>query len=594
MVWLCLVFTIVCLFFFINLPSIVELQIEKRLPQFLNLNDIEFKVQKLGFFNTLISKIRVSKSVSIDAVTIDYDMTKLPSIHLKKVTLSGLSIHADLDENNHIRIPGLVFPELSKQRSQKSAVSDLQELSFLPEKIVLQNGKIMLHTLDDDFVIPFDVLSNIWIKDGKITAQAMLYPFGEKINALVTYDLNKGIELLKIEGKAFDSGHINQFISKNRQYIELKGLVDFNLESSSPQREWKINVSQAGFVKPVETSIKDISTTVMINNQIVKASGTFDVFHSLLPEMPMEYMLTLNLKKQLKKNHYFDLKFKNSTTDIAKIAYKSSTASIQGPQLTAHLAGTPEKSKGKVTLSLGKGEIAHQKKTFSFDTTKITSDIVADFSDPGNGLSSKWSIASDNIHIKSDGMVSSFPFAGISGRFLLDKNKNSSASITIKASEGKISSSKFKTQASGIGIEIPISYPDSTPELSGNYSIPFISYNDQYKFSSKGKIFQTGSKKFLISGGAFLKTLPDVKTHFKSIIGFEKEVFASLDFKTDPVKINDADIEKMIGQLSQTADIDLTLFAEGKADYRNHHLKTSMKVNVNNGPAQPAQPSPQH
>ncbi|RLB97096.1 MAG: hypothetical protein DRH34_15700, partial [Deltaproteobacteria bacterium] len=56
MVWLCLVFTIVCLFFFINLPNIVESQIEKRLPQFLNPNDIEFRIQKLGFFNTLVSK----------------------------------------------------------------------------------------------------------------------------------------------------------------------------------------------------------------------------------------------------------------------------------------------------------------------------------------------------------------------------------------------------------------------------------------------------------------------------------------------------------------------------------------------------------
>ena len=583
MVWLCLVFTIVCLFFFINLPNIVESQIEKRLPQFLNPNDIEFKVQKLGFFNTLVSKIRVSKSVSIDSVTIDYDITKLPSIHLKKVTLSGVSIHADLDENNHITIPGLVFPKSSEHQSQKPAVSDLPGISFLPEKIVLQNGKIILHTMDDDFVIPFDVLSTILIKDGKITAQAKLYPFGEKINALVNYDLKKGIEFLKIEGKAFDSGHINQFVSKNTQNIELKGLVDFNLESSSPQKKWKINVSKLSFIQPVETAIKDLSTIVLINNQKISASGTFGIFHSLFFEMPMEYTLNLNLKDSLKNNRHFDLKFKNSTMDSVKIDYKSSVSTIKNPQLNAHFAGTPIKAKGKIMLGFKGGDIAHQKETFSCDKTKITSDIVADFTESGKGLNSKWAITSNNIHIKSDLMTASFPFGGVSGRFLLDKNKNSSASITIKASEGKVSSSRFKTRASGIEIEIPISYPDSTPELSGNYFIPIISYNDQYKFSSKGKIFQTGSKKILISGGVFLKTLPDLKTHFKSILGFEEEIFASLEFKTDPVKVNDADIEKMIGPLSQTADIDLTVSAEGKADYHNHHLKTFMKVKVNNG-----------
>jgi len=167
--WLCIGFTIAMLCLFISLPAIVEFQIEKRLPQFLNPNDIEFDIQKLGFYNAFISKIRISKDISIDSVNFDYDIKdNLQFRRLRKVTISGLSIHASLDENNQIRIKGLAFPKSLKDQTKQSGPLNLAGLPFLPEKIVLQNGKIILHAFDDEFLIPFDVLSTIRLKDGKI------------------------------------------------------------------------------------------------------------------------------------------------------------------------------------------------------------------------------------------------------------------------------------------------------------------------------------------------------------------------------------------------------------------------------------------
>ncbi|MBU8912344.1 MAG: hypothetical protein KOO65_13825, partial [Desulfobacterales bacterium] len=369
-VWLCLGFTLVCLVAFISLPNIVESQIEKRLPQFLNPNDVEFNIQKIGLFNTFVSKIRISRGISIDSINIDYDIKNLPSIRLNKVTISGLSIHATLDKNNQIKIQGLELPGASKNQTGQPGLSDFFDPSFLPEKIVLQNGKIILHALDDEFLIPFDVLSTIRSKDGKIAARTLVYPFGEKISTLVTYDINKGIEFLKIEGKSFDSGHIDSFVANTTKKIRLKGPVDFAFETSSPQKKWKINISQIGFAQPVETAIKDLSATLLIDHKKMSASGTFDIFHSPHP-------VTFN----------------------------------------ARFGGTPAKSKGKITLRLKKGRIQHQKEAFLFGDTKITSDIVTDFTDTGKGLNSKWALTANHISIKSDSMESSFPFAGVSGWF---------------------------------------------------------------------------------------------------------------------------------------------------------------------------------
>ena len=576
MLWLCLGLTMILLFVFINLPHIVTSQIEKRLPRVSGSNTIEFSIQKIGFFNTVISKIHVSKGLSIDSINIDYDIKGYSSVQLSKVTISGLVLDLTLDDNNQIKITEFNFPKSSNIASEKT---DLSFLPFLPEKIVLQNAKVVLHTANDDFLIPFDVLSTISSKDGKIVAQSVLYPFGEKINTLVTYDMNKGIEFVKVEGKSFDFGHIDQFISQKTNKVQLKGPVDFNLESSSPQTKWKIWLSQIGFVKPFEAVVKDISTTLLIDNQKINGDGTFSVSHSMLPETVMEYGLVLDLKN----NYLFDLTLKNSKTDPYQITYESSLASIKNPELSVWFHGTPEKSKGKITLKGKQGRVQFQQQHLSFENPQIQSDIVTDFTDHGEGVSSTVAVAATRIKLKSEAMESSFPQALVSGRVSLDKNNTPWGNMILTASEGKITYPEFKTTASGINIEMPIRYPAAGKRVYGKYSIPAISYNNQYVFSTSGQILQTGFKEVQVTGGVTLKKLPDINTEFTSTIGFEKGLRAALDFQTNVFKLSFSDIEKLIPQKLQTAKVDVTAFAKGKAEYINHQIKTSMQINIKDG-----------
>ena len=576
MAWFFLGFIIICLFLLVNLPNIVKPQIEKKFAQISDSNDVEFDIQKIGFFNTFVSKIRFNKAILIDSINIDYNIKNFSSIHLTKITISGLSLKATLDENNKIKIDGLKFLKPSKNQSKSP---DLSFLPFLPDKIVLKNAKIVLHAKNKEFLIPFDLLSILSSKDEKILAKTMVYPFGEKISTLVTYDINKGIEFLKIEGKSFDLGHISQFISKKINGLQLKGLADFNLETTSPKKEWKIDLSKASFAHPIEASVKDFSTTLLIDNQKISASGTFGVSHLMLPVTQIEYDLTLDLKK----DHYFDLKFNNNKTKSHQFVYESIAGTLKDTQLSAQFNGTPLKVKGQINLSLGKGSIQRQKDSIIFSDAKIISDMVADFTDQGNGVNSKLTFTGNNIRIKSDLMETSFPAAGLSGSFNLDKSNTPLVKIVFKASKGKISAPEFKTYASGLNLEIPFHYPNIQKNRYGRYSISKLSYNNQYKFNSSGKILQTGLKKFQINGGVNLLIISDLKAQFKSIVWFDKGLYASLDFKTNHVNLNFADIENVIPQKLQTADVDVTVFAKGKALFLNHHLKTSMSLNINDG-----------
>ncbi len=568
--------SLVLLFVFLNLPRIVEPRIQEKLHQILDANDIELDIQKIGLFNTVISGIRISKGIFIDSINIEYDIKRLSAFPVRKVTVSGLNIHAGLDENNQVKVQGMVFPGTSKDQAGQP---NLSVLSFLPEKIVLQNAKIVLHVLNDEFLIPFDVLSTLSSTDEKIFVQAVFYPFGEKLNTLITYDVKKGVEFLKLEGNSFELGHMNPLLSKKIKGVQLKGPVDFNLVSSFPQKKWDINISQVGVTQPVEISVTDVATTLLIDNQKISADGTFNITRSNLPIISMEYGLILDLKN----GRQFDLTLKNSKTGHYKIAHGSTLADIKQPQFNARFNGMPSKAKGKINLELKQGRIQHQKQELVFADTKISSDIDFDFTGAGNGLSSKLMLAANKVGIKSDLVESTFPLAAGSGMFFLDRNHTPSANMTLKAFKGNLKSSKFKVKASGIRFEIPIRYPNTGNRLYGTYSIPAISYNNQYDFSTRGRIFQTDLKEFRVSGGVNFKTVKDVTAQFNSIAGFEKGLRASLDFKINPVKLTYEDLEKVIPKTLDSVDFEVTASAKGKADYGHHQLNTSMQVNIHDG-----------
>jgi len=323
-----------------------------------------------------------------------------------------------------------------------------------------------------------------------------------------------------------------------------------------------------------------MSTTFLINKQEIKASGTFDMRHPLLPEIPVAYTLALDLKE----NHNFDLRLKNRHTDDFQIIYGSTNkATLKNPRLNAQFSGTPLKAKGNIRLDFKGGSVQYLNEALLFDTLEITSDLDVDFTKQGKGLFSKWVVTSNNLKIQSELMTGLFPFAGASGQIFLDKKNNPSVNFTLKALGGEVSSPKFKIKAFGVDIKVPISYPSATKGLSGTYSIPVISYQEKYELNAKGKISQKNLKTFGVTGRVMLKTLPGLKASFDSMVGFEKGMSAALKFKTNSVKLNDTDIEMLAGKFPQTAEIDLTVSATGKAEFRDHQTRTSMILEIKDG-----------
>jgi len=581
-IWCCFGFVIVCLSLYITLPQIAEHQIKKRLPRLLNHAGVEFDIQKIGIFNTHVSNIRISNGLSIDSINMGYRVEGLSCFRLNKLTLSGLRIHAGLDADNRIQIVGLDIANTAGGPGTKPNLSLLEDL---PGEILLQNSTLVMDTVQGTFIIPFNVKAAVTPEDGKINIQVFCYPFGEKIHIRTAYDLNNGLESIKIEADSFDSSHLNPLLSKYTDTIKLDGPVNVTLETTSPRKKWQLNLSRLGITIPFKADVTNFSTTVLMHDSRFRVTGSGNISSPMLPVFPIEYGLTIDSKKA----NQYEFSLNTPTLKSYEINYDSMSAAMKNLQLQANLQGSLEKTKGNIIVKMNAGRIVRQTEKISFDQTEIRTNIESDLSPKGKGIISTLKLVADKINISSSQGKAGFPSVNISGEFGLNingkktkktSNINPFAKLTLKASRGRVSSAVFKTTASGIGIEMPIQYPYTGKTKYGTYSIPKISYNNQYHFSTAGRLVQTGEKKIKITGGVKLQALPNLSTQFVSRVGFGKGVQASLDFKTNPVRLNAADIEQFFPKQVQGTEIDLGVFAKGTAQYRHRQLKTNLQLKI--------------
>ncbi|MFH2059701.1 MAG: YdbH domain-containing protein [Pseudomonadota bacterium] len=499
-VLLCSGIIIFLLLAFINLPGIVAGQAKQYLPKLLNSDPIDINIQRIGFSHFHISDIHLASGISIDSIDLGYSIQGFSSVKLKTLTISGLTIQAGLDQNNKVSIQGFEFPKASEQGSQSPDLKiDLKSgLTFLPEKIVLKNSQLVLKGFGEDILIPFDALSTLNSTDGKIVVQGMMVPYGQKIRTHLQYQLGKGIQLIEVEGKSFDLALVNRFVSKKSDGVVFHGMSDIKIETRSPQKEYKLNVSKVSLAAPVDIAIEQVVATLKLEDKKIDIQGSFGLSHQMLSPIRMSYGASIDLSQN----------------------------------------------------------------------------------------NAKFNLMVNGFGVQSDMGDVKFAKCNISGRVGLDKHSQLSGDGWVNASNGKIVSEKYKVQASGMNFSIPFSFPDANKKVSGSFSVPVMSYQNQYQGSTSGKIVQTGLKQFKINGMLNYKPLPGFIANYASTIGFEKGLNTALDFDVQPFKITDKDIKTMTGSLPENAVIEATFSARGKIAVHNHQADTSLEMIIKDGQVQ--------
>jgi len=567
----------------INLPQIMTGQVEKQLSQLLDSDRIECDITQIGMNQFHVSNIQLASGISIDSIEVSYGMKSLTDFELDTVKLSGLTVHAALDENNKIHVKGFDFPKGSKKSDSSS------NSAYLPKKLVLNHGKMVVQAKGEEILIPFDALAVIQAKEKQITIQSMLVPFGQKIRSQVRFDLDKGITDVNINASALDLSVFNRFVSKASNVMVAHGLADLSLTSSAPLKKWQFNLSRIRLSQPEKMAVEQIDTKIMINKNNIELSGQFDLIHSIVPKMALQYNAFIELSPKIS----IDASIQNLPADKIVFAHSAGTAHLNHPKLRGTFTGTSEKGNGNLSLKFDSGRVVPAvtnarnpeipEHGFNFKSTQLVSDFVTDFTVENKGVNLKFDILNQGLKARSGTADILFQKFTAKGQINLDKQFRQTGKVWINGTNGKILFNKQQLIASGINFKVPFSFPLANPQTSGTYSIPTISLQNKYYGSTKGNFVQSDLMQFKINGNVGLKALPKFSGRYDLDIDLQKGTRIDANVNVKPFDVTDLDLRLFGISAMEKALFKATLATTGKVVVRDHKVNSNLSVKITNG-----------
>ena len=356
---------------FAFLPSIIEPILNKQLTKHLNLKNFQSEIKKISLFNTIIGNIKTGKGqdLEIDLINIDYSLNSILGKKIKKITISGLTIKANIDINNKIKFNDFNFNKLGSSPDNDSN-TDPFAIPFLPEKIEIKNSKIILNLPSRQINLPVSLSVQIKTKNGILVSDGVLMPLGGKIKIHAAIDFRKKYHNIQINSDSIDLGLLSQF---------LKGIIP------------NIDIP--------DNTMLDINTNLIINKKILKTHG------KLTLNTPFTSPLLINFKSDLDINTFDSLTFNAETQPMEKfsILIKNQKIILNHPDFKLNLTGAPLKGTGTIFLTSKKIVTKFKNRKASVEKTKIQSIVTYDFTKKNNSTKIVTNIKLNRGNIQADG-----------------------------------------------------------------------------------------------------------------------------------------------------------------------------------------------
>ena len=609
-------------------------------------SDLKFKIEKVGKTHALVTGIKLGEDLSVDLAEIQYRLEDFKTLNLEKIIIFGLTVHAILDSDNLLRFNGIKIPGKKKEpdpdQSKASFFSMLPEkIVFKGAVLSIKTMEYeMDQGMDQEIKIPFELLASIQPNKQKVSKQklslnASFYPFGQEIKTIISGDLSSGLEFVKVEARSFNPEFLSSILrdflpDKTKVHFSgphFSGPVDMDLLKTR-DTDWKFNISGLNLESPdltgiiSATKIKNFTASVQADKGKLIAMGGFDLSTTLALPMGLEFGLTINPKQvnpkqinpkqidpeQTDQNQnsfpFFDLTMKNKAMDTLSLTHGSFQAIVNQPNFDFSFKGDFTRQTGQFGFDCKNTRVKYAEETLFVRNILVNSGIQGDFSGKGKGIS--FDIKSDLSGIKlasGSGQVEC-KAASLAGKLGVSKLLHPMVmSLEARIKNGKMVSKDLKISASGINARMPFVFPLKGSNKSGSFSIAHIVYDKEFKAALKGNIIQSQSvnklpdkssdksyKTLYKSLGGIkvngIGTMPDFKgfkLDFNGEAGFDKQIHASIYFKTDPFSLTSEHMGKQMPDFSMDLDSFVRFSSKGTIAYKDHRLQTQASIMLDDG-----------
>ncbi|GEM_PF-3191952 len=317
------------------LPDIMQKLITDRLVKETGLKNCRVNVRSIGLSGIDFGEIKLGKTINIDSVNIDYNLSSLIKRKTDQINISGLVVRAKCN-GSHIEFPDYFFTELlsiesnktsqilstnntldnrntltgrntmnnldflvnhgttkkhgiirhntssqnqntrAKQsiKIQNSGLGTAMALTFLPDKISIMNSCFIVTLRGNTFIVPFNMNVTIKRTEQKVNMTLEIFPFGEKVDISLTADIKNGIKDFEMQADSFCLDEAYKVISVYFPEILLTGYASVRI-SKKNDSAWVVNISHIGVRSPFKADINDFISGITAKKRHFSLSGSF-------------------------------------------------------------------------------------------------------------------------------------------------------------------------------------------------------------------------------------------------------------------------------------------------------------------------------
>lgn len=563
---------------YIALPYVLEVQIKNRLPESVSGYGLDFKLDKITPQRLQFTQISVNGDPLIDRLSIDYRLQSLKRLQVQKVVCSGLNVAIQYDENNQVFVNGIkIATEGGREANSKNPP---EWLRFLPERLAIENSHMDIHARQQNIRVPFNALVLIDPKKRKIEAASRLFPFGESVEAQVSYDLDKGFNEVVISAKKFNLNTFNSFLPEDSA---IRGMPDcingLKIISSGPMKSWAFQLDAVSMNHAHVKGAKNLSGMVNFSEDNINIGAEAELAFTPIGTIPLKIVADLKKNDPLS----FALRLKSKHVNQVELSGLPIQGKVSNLLVRLEADSDGGNVSGNIAILGDNASGRMNKMNAAVSGFSLISNFKVSLKPGGIGgtLDPELKIRHFRGGVGKD--VARFPLVEAKARLTVSDKGVTKGSINLSGSGGSAVLESRKLSLNDISFNMPMAYPVKKGMKAGNYRAGVIKYDNKHTFSLKGTCRQAANRKFFITGDMEMKRLESFKPEFDMTFDFSEQVAADLRFTFQPFAVTESEIKKVFPGQGYNAVYRFELSGQGTVKLGNSRMTSAMDLKIKDG-----------
>ncbi|MCF8114326.1 MAG: YdbH domain-containing protein, partial [Desulfotignum sp.] len=570
---------------------------EQRYHKVLAEQNLRFKVSHVGVTRTLVSDLEWGTNVSADLADITYDLGGFNLPAPKRLTLSGLQVNALYDPKKGMVVDGIFMgtdlPSLPDKTGTSAARSPAAGygkafnnvlapyITFLPEQVIVNNGKLVL-TMDNKTIqIPFDISLLLNKNRGTAVCNAVLYPFGQPVTITSRINFTSGMETFRLEARSFELGNLVSFFPRKMGQV-LSGSPDLFVEKLS-RNNWQVSLSGLDLSGPDGPQIPRATARILKQGNQVTVLGELGLSHPDFQNLSVFGRTLLTLNPSGSGIQEIDLTCETQPMEMLTLQQGLVSAGLDRPQAALSLQIRDQVITGSLVVSFLKTAIQREGVEVSVEQGSVESDIQGNF-DSGSLMFDLQSHLSGMQLKDPDGMIR-FRRMDTAGTILLNMNDlltvHPRVDLTTELISGDLTVPARNLHVQGIWARLPVTFPGT--DRSGRFSVEKLMINNRAYLGGTGSIHRSGEAEIRFDGNLQVPDTDDLTIRFRGSAGMNPGPRLQMEAVSDRFRFSLFRFEHLMPQAAWTGEYDLDVTAAGHFLWENHKITTGADLIIHDG-----------